>query len=851
MRKKFLILFLILFLSREDLIMAGRKDIVLVENGKSDYVIVISKSCSLSEEYAAKELQKFIKEISEVEIPIKREDEEISNKMILVGESEKLKELKVNIDFDSLGEEGFIIKTKGDNLILCGGKKRGTLYSVYSFLEEILGCRWYTKKVSFIPKMKKIIIPSLNKEEKPIIQYREVFFTEAFDRDWAVRNKVNGHHQRLDEETGGHYKYSHFVHTFYQLVPPEKYFDTHPEYFALVEGERRKYNAQLCLSNPDVLKIAKEEVFRWIEEDKSANIFSVSQNDCGGWCQCEKCKELDEKEGSPSASIINFVNQIAEEVSKKYPDKYIDTLAYTYSETPPKNIKPHKNVIVRLCHMAPSCDSHPLEKCEKNKKYVENLKKWSKICDNIYIWHYVTNFAHYLRPFPNFNAIRYDIPFYAKCGVKGIFCQGSYAEGGGGEMAELRSYVLAKLLWNPNVDVDKIIEDFLKGVYGKSAKPIKEYFEMLHKKVKEENICFNLYSDPEPNLFTKELITKAEKLFDEAEKLAENSEILERVKLARLPIYYLNLRSPYDYSIEDGYLRVSEKYKKIYKEFKEIVQKNGITQVSEGRNIWDFINKIVIPEDKYKVITLENNFLKLGIVPELGGRIYSLKDKISNTEYLAPPQGNIQNFISGGYEEYSSEKYRAPGWSEIYNAEIIKNEKEQKIVLSTEINSNLLFERTIILHSNSKEIIINSKIKNISGRIQAGKLSKEGVENNRIRIHPEFSFGEFKDYKIYYLDKNKKLEKIDFKKDRGEIFLRKDNLPSGEWLLINKKNGILNIFNPEEINIAHISFSKEDNKIVLELWSKPKILNPGESIELNHKYRILEEKEIKKYLKYE
>lgn len=595
--EKFLIL-LILFFLKEDLTLAKSKNIILVKNKKSDYVIVVSNSCSLSENYAAKELQKFIKEISDVEIPIKKDDEEISNKMILVGDSEKLKELKVKIDLDALGEEGFIIKTEGDNLILAGGKKRGTLYSVYTFLEETLGCRWYTIKVSFIPKKKEIIIPHLDREEKPAFQYREVFYTEAFDREWAVRNKLNGHHHRLDEEVGGGYKYSHFVHTFYQIVPPEKYFDTHPEYFAEVNGERKRAGAQLCLSNPDVLKIATEEVLKWIEEDKSANIFSVSQNDWGGYCQCKKCRELDEKEGSPSASIINFVNKIAEEVSKKYPDKYIDTLAYTYSEKPPATIKPHKNVIVRLCHMAPSCDSHPLEECEKNKKYVENLKKWSEICDNIYIWHYVTNFAHYLRPFPNFNAIRADIPFYAKQKVKGIFCQGNYAPGGGGEMAELRSYVLAKLLWNPDVDVDKLIDDFLNGVYGKSAKPIKEYLEMMHRKVKEENICFHLYSAPEKNLFTKEFLTQAEKLFDEAEKLAENKEILDRVKLARLPLYYLRLMGSYsNLFIKDIYWKIPKKYKKIYEEFKEIVQKNGITQISEGRDVQDFINKIVVEEE--------------------------------------------------------------------------------------------------------------------------------------------------------------------------------------------------------------------------------------------------------------
>jgi len=581
----------------------------IVKDGKSEYTIVISQEASPSERHAASEIRTYLYEISGCRIPVVRDNQKIDGPMILVGDSRMLRSLGVNINFERLGDEGFVMKTVGPNLILAGGRLRGTLYAVYTFLEEKLGCRWYTSTVSYVPKMKEVVIEDMDEEQLPAFEYREVFFTDAFDRDWAARNKVNGNSHRLDKATGGKISYSHFVHTFYQLVPPEKYFDQHPEYFALVNGKRRIEHAQLCLTNPDVIRIATETVFRWIKEDPDATIFSVSQNDWPGWCECEKCKEIDEKEESHAGSVIHFVNKIADKVAEKYPDKFIDTLAYTYTEKPPKYVKPHKNVIVRLCHMAPCCDSHPLAECEKNAKYVENLKEWVKIANKVYIWHYVVNFAHYLLPFPNLNAIRKDIRFYRDIGVKGIFCQGMYEEGGGGDFCELKAWLLAKLLWNPDADVDALIDDFLKGYYGKAAGPIRRYLDMINAKVMDDWIHMDLYSPPDIGYLTPDIIMQAEKYFDDAERLADNEEILERVKTARISLQYAKLTLPYytKLIIKDGYVQPekAEEYQALVKEFTYRVKKNGILHHRERADINEFLESIDILSKKYPVLCVE------------------------------------------------------------------------------------------------------------------------------------------------------------------------------------------------------------------------------------------------------
>src|SRR5208337_3988992 len=133
-------------------------------------------------------------------------------------------------------------------------RQRGTMYGVYTFLEK-LGCRWFTRDLSVIPKKPDLIVQPLDEMQKPAFEYREPFFREASDKDWAARNKMNGSSMNLDDSTGGKFEYYPFVHTFYSILPPGKYFGDHPEYYALVDGQRRGERAQLCLTNPNVLRL--------------------------------------------------------------------------------------------------------------------------------------------------------------------------------------------------------------------------------------------------------------------------------------------------------------------------------------------------------------------------------------------------------------------------------------------------------------------------------------------------------------------------------------------------------------------------------------------------------------------
>ncbi|HET6456759.1 MAG TPA: DUF4838 domain-containing protein [Armatimonadota bacterium] len=569
-------------------------DTTLAKNGKSPYVIVVSKDASPSEKHAAHELAQYIAQISGVELPVIIDRVPASQRMVLVGDSQTLRSLKPGIDFEALGDEGFAIKTVGPHLVIAGGRLRGTMYGVYTFLED-LGCRWYSSKVTSIPKKPTITLPPLNIVQKPDFEYREPFYTDAFDADWAARNKCNSNSARLDADRGGKVSYGKFVHTFAELFPPAKYYRDHPEYFSLVDGKRQDGYAQICMSNPEVLRIATDTVMQWIAENPDARIFSVSQNDAGLNCQCDVCKAIDAEEGSPSGLLLRFVNAVAEEVEKKYPNVLIDTLAYQWTEKPPKITKPRANVRVRLCPIG-ACEFHDYETCPNNKSIVDNLREWNKVTDNLYIWHYNTDFGHYMMPWPDLDELGTSIPLYKRSGVKGMFTQGNYSAGGGGWMDELKAYMIAKMLWNTKVDQKTVIAEFLNGYYGKAGaagasipdrrdKPIGQFLDLLQNKVKTGNIHGGIYIDIYAPYMTNEVIAEGRRLFDEAQKLADGPEVLERVKHARLSVDYVPLMRE---ALAMGANGTPEQKAATLKKLEAFIAEckaDGITNLDEGRKI--------------------------------------------------------------------------------------------------------------------------------------------------------------------------------------------------------------------------------------------------------------------------
>lgn len=515
---------------------------LIADGRRSPFHIVTGQNAHEAVRFAASELQKYIYESTGACVPFFSDRCPRRSPEIMVGIDAR--DAKERISMEGVGPEGSRIKTDNEDLIIAGTTPRGTLYGVYTFLENFVGFRCFTSDAEKVDRMPRLELPEIDMVENPAFEYREVYFRDAFDGGFAAKNKLNSNMADLSNMRGGKMKFYNFHHSFHDLISADEYFDSHPEYFSLVNGKRRKEGTQLCLTNPDVFELSLAKVREWIEENPDCTVFSVAQNDYSTPCECENCRAVDEREGSHSGTIINFVNKIAENIEKDYPHVLLHTFAYRYSKVAPRNIKPHKNVIVRLCNIECSWEKPLAELAAQSPEgeaagFLKNLKEWARICQHLYIWDYAVNFSNYLQPFPNLYSMAENLKLYKAYNVKGVLQQGNFSHGGKGALDELKSYVMARLLWNPERDVNREIDDFLAGYYGKSSDCMKAYITLLHESVGD--IPLKIYDSPASEIFSEPVLEKADRLLEAAIEAAEDEAVKRRIEKERLAITYVHL----------------------------------------------------------------------------------------------------------------------------------------------------------------------------------------------------------------------------------------------------------------------------------------------------------------------
>jgi hypothetical protein len=520
----------------------ARAETTLASAGKARCVIVQDAATTQPELSAARELANYLQQITGASFTIESATNgfHAPNHAIFVGPGPLAQSLFPDVPLGQLAPEKFVMRTKGHRLLLAGGRPRGTLYAVDRFLQQECGVRWWTPWATNVPQNTTLRIPSLNRQEQPAFEYRDPYWFSAFDPLWKARNGANGQNAPIPADWGGCVQYKGFVHTSYSLVPPEKYFATHPEWYSLIDGKRTHDNAQLCLSNPELRDFVVAQVKQWLRESPEATIISVSQNDCGGACQCPYCHAIDEAEGSPAGSMIAFVNYIAEKIAPEFPNIAVDTLAYQYTRHPPKTLHPRPNVIVRLCSI--ECDFRAPLDAPSNAKFLADLQDWSKICQRLYVWDYVTDFADYVLPQPNWFVLGPNLRVFKKYGGQGVFEEGAY-QSNGAEMTELRAWVLAQLLWNPQQDDHALIDEFVQGYYGRAAAPsIHRYLDLMQ--TASQGFYLTCYTHSHPPYLSFQTLAEAERCWQEAEQATAitDPDKLLRIQTAHLPVRFAFLR---------------------------------------------------------------------------------------------------------------------------------------------------------------------------------------------------------------------------------------------------------------------------------------------------------------------
>ncbi len=501
---------------------AASSQTTIVDNSRPAASIILHED-NPTNRTAADILNRFISEISGTTLPIVPDGKAPKKgNAIIIGQPT-----------DDAGEDGFVIDgTDGHTVGIATGGGRGAIYGVTDLLENQLGVKYYAKDYYTLSKSPTIIIPRIHKADTPAFRYRQ-------SQSYALEDSIGRHWMRMKEPrdifTGGLW-----VHTFDRILPSTKYGNDHPEYYSFINGERRPGNhSQWCLTNPEVFEVVCTRLDSIFAANPGTSMISISQND-GNFtqCACPRCKAVDEAEGSLSGNYVRFLNKLAQ----RYPDKEFSTLAYLFTMHPPKLTKPLPNVNIMLCDI--DCKREvALPYNESGREFVKALEGWGKISNNIFVWDYGINFDGMVSPFPNFHILADNLRLFKKNGATMVFEQVNGVRGA--DFAEMRAYMLAKLMWNPDLDADSLMRDFAIGYYGEAAPLMIEYRKMLEGALLSSDTPLWIYDSPishKNGMLNANLRRRYNELFDKAEKaVASDSAHLAHVRMGRLPLMFSEL----------------------------------------------------------------------------------------------------------------------------------------------------------------------------------------------------------------------------------------------------------------------------------------------------------------------
>jgi hypothetical protein len=779
----------------------------MIEGGRSPYQIVTPGRFTPVENHAAENLQDALYRITGVRLPVRWAQQRLPDRpAILVGSAET--EPPALWQRDSYG-----ILPVGRDLVLKGSDRRGTHYATVAFLEG-LGARFWGPDCVHLPALDRVDLPTAPTRSTAAFGYRHVFYPTAQVPEWAIRWKLNVHDGR--DERWGRNEVAHSCgHSFEVLVPTDRYFTEHPEYFSLVDGLRRDHGQQLCCTNPKVADVACEALRGLMAASPDRRIFSVAMNDWDGWCECPSCAEADRREGGHIGQVLTLVNRVAE----RFPDRIIATLAYAWALDPPRDMQARDNVLIVYCHNE-GCYSHGLEECELNRRYLERLRRWKERARHILIWDYYVNYHSYLMPTPYLRRLEQDLRLYRDLDVDGMFCQGSACRGG--QFEGPRQYLLARLLWDPSVDALQVVGEWLRGVYGeRSGGRILEYFDLFETHVRRNNLhmpSFGEGQEIQDWIFTPEVLERGKALWDEAEAMAD-PERLPRIRAARAPEMCSRLfNAGLHYELRGSVLAPDRAPDGALRDrFVQAAVEGGAAHLREDDAAPEAFARNY--GRTYDVVTLENAVLRASVIPGLDGRVFSLRYLPLGGELLRV--GDLirhVNFLPYG-AGYALET-GLPGERGPYGVEHEVVERTgERVVLRVSLADGVVLRTVYALAGQGMEIL--------------HEITNQG--SSAVRVAPVAmpvweldAFGEAAVVGLRKADGSWSGFELnpEGRRDR-DLRFEGDTMPHGAWRL--RSLVLEETFDPREVASTRLVLSRPGGHVDLRLCFAPRMLKPGDT----------------------
>ncbi len=507
----------------------GFTDIALANGGRSDYSIVIPVDASPCVSNAAQELKRYAEAATGANLNVITDEGLTFNtnaKYISLGETTLFEGSGMTVDVNELNRDGYKIKRYGNTVVIGAAREIGYLYGAYEFLSYQFDFEAYAADEVYYKKTDKAYLADFDVVDVPSFRGRVTDGPMQFDTYGSMLLRFRNNTVRTEAYDYGDSKTFAPGHseTYMEILPSSKYTNPgdpdnyHPEWFS-------NATLQICLTNEELIEEFTKNCIEIVKNNPEADYLNISQNDGDGWCKCAEC-QAEQTQYMVSGYMVRFVNKIVKNVeewrleNQPQRDLKYAMFAYASSLMPPTvydedkkeykeidpSVVPHEKISVRLTALN-ACYSHAFNdaSCSTNVNQLSYMKGWRAISAEdikMTIYDYCANYHNYLIFFDTYAGLKENLKTYQELGINEIYRQNSTGSAVK-TMGALETYLMGKLMWNVDEDLNELMDNFFTHYYKSAAPYMRKYFDHMRNYIAWKNanssggfhmMCYDTYS---------------------------------------------------------------------------------------------------------------------------------------------------------------------------------------------------------------------------------------------------------------------------------------------------------------------------------------------------------------------